>query len=72
VLEFSRHARKRMAERGITEQEVIYALDHQSADRRPGDNGGTVVVGYAGDARVLKVVLGADGEVVTVMAVGED
>jgi hypothetical protein len=61
-----------MAEREITEQEVIHALDHQSGDRRPGDNGGIVVFGYAGGRRILKVVLGVDGVVVTVMAVGED
>lgn len=63
MLNFSRHAMDRMAEREITEDEVNAALRHTSGPPQPGDNGNLVVRGYAG-GRILKVVLTSDQQVV--------
>ncbi len=69
---FSRHARKRMEERKITEDEVLTALKRRSGPPRPGDNGRLVVFGYGRGSRILKIVLTADEqEIVSVMAQGE-
>jgi len=67
------HARKRMQERKITEEEVTRALNHRTGQPRPGDNGRIVVFGYGSGSRILKIVLTADEqEIVSVMALGED
>lgn len=72
-MEFSGHARKRMSERQITEDEVVRALNHRTGPPQPGDNGRVVVFGYAGGSRILKVVLTPDEQcVVSVMARGEE
>lgn len=69
---FSRHARKRMKERKITEDEVLTALKRRSGPPRPGDNGRIVVLGYGRGSRILKIVLTADEqEIVSVMALQE-
>jgi hypothetical protein len=66
------HARNRMEERKITEDEVLAALKRRSGPARPGDNGRIVVFGYGSRSRILKVVLTADEqEIVSVMAVGD-
>ncbi|HEX4829586.1 MAG TPA: DUF4258 domain-containing protein [Trebonia sp.] len=66
------HARKRMAERKITEEEVLGALKRRTGVPRPGDSGKIVVFGYGRGSRILKVVLTADElEIVSVMALGE-
>jgi len=66
------HARKRMEERKITEDEVLAALKRRSGDPRAGDNGRIVVFGYGRESRILKMVLTADEqEIVSVMALGE-
>ena len=68
---YSAHARRRMRERNITEEEVIIALKRQSGPPAPGDNGNIVRFGHCG-SRILKVVLTADEQtVVSVMPVGE-
>lgn len=68
---YSVHASRRMRERNITEDDVVTALNHQTGPPAPGDNGHIVKFGHCG-ARILKVVLTADEQVVvTVMAVGE-
>ena len=70
---FSTHARTRMEEREITEDEVIKALNRRTGPPRPGDNGRIVVFGYGTGSRILKIVLTADEQVVvSVMAPGED
>jgi hypothetical protein len=70
--EYSTHARNRMRERNITEDDVEAALNRKSGDPQPGDKGRTVVYGYAPGQRILKIVLQPDGHSVhTVMAVGE-
>jgi Domain of unknown function (DUF4258) len=69
---FLPHARKRMNERKITEEEVLAALKRRTGPPRPGDNGRIVVFGYGSGSRILKVVLTADEqEIVSVMALGE-
>jgi hypothetical protein len=66
------HARKRMEERKITEDEVLTALKRRAGRSRPGDNGRIVVFGYGGGSHILKIVLTADEqEIVSVMALGE-
>jgi len=69
---YSAHARKRMKERNITEDEVNTALKRQSGPPAPGDNGNIVRFGHCG-SRILKIVLSADEQtVVSVMTVGEE
>lgn len=70
--DYNPHARKRMAERDITEADVEAALKRSSGRPLPGDKGRTVVYGYAPGQRILKIVLESDGQTVhSVMAVGE-
>lgn len=67
------HARRRMQERKITEEEVLNALKRRTGPPRPGDNGRIVVFGYGRGSRILKVVLTPDEqEIVSVMALGEE
>ncbi len=67
------HARRRMNERKITEDEVLRALNRRTGPPRPGDNGRIVVFGYGNGSRILKIVLTADEqEIVSVMALGEE
>jgi len=69
---FSQHARKRMEERKIAEDEVLRALKRRTGPPRPGDNGRLVVFGYGRGSRILKIVLTADEQViVSVMAQDE-
>ncbi len=69
---FSSHARRRMEEREISEDEVRSALNRRCGQPRPGDNGRIVVLGYGRGSRILKIVLTADEQViVSVMALGE-
>jgi hypothetical protein len=69
---FWSHARKRMDDRKISEDEVVAALKRRIGLPRPGDNGRVVVFGYGGGSRILKIVLTADEqEIVSVMALGE-
>jgi hypothetical protein len=69
---FSSHARKRMQEREIREDEVLAALNRRCGQPRPGDTGRIVVLGYGRGSRILKIVLTADEQiVVSVMALGE-
>jgi hypothetical protein len=69
---FWHHARQRMNERRITEDEVLAALNRRTGPPRPGDNGRIVVFGYGAGSRILKIVLTADeAEIISVMAVGE-
>jgi Domain of unknown function (DUF4258) len=70
--EFSDHARQRMTERNITEEDVESALRRRTGPLAPGDNGRVVVFGYAPGQRILKVVLTADEQtVVSVMPAGQ-
>lgn len=72
MLGYSHHARRRMEQRDITEEEVQHAISHPTGPAQPANNGGIVIYGYAFGSRILKVVLSADKQVViSVMAVGE-
>jgi Domain of unknown function (DUF4258) len=69
---YSQHARERMTEREITEDEVINALNRTTGPPQPGDNGRIVVFGYGTGSRILKIVLTSDRQtIVSVMPVGE-
>jgi hypothetical protein len=71
-VQYSDHARRRMAQRGITEADVAAALKRSCGQPQAGDNGNMVVFGYAPGQRILKVVLSPDMKtVVSVMARGE-
>jgi hypothetical protein len=54
LISYSRHARKRMEERGITEEDVRRALDRQTGDR-PGEPGTMWIEGFAVGGRILSV-----------------
>jgi hypothetical protein len=71
MISYSTHARKRMAERGITEADVESAMRRRIGLPLPGDNGRVIVIGYGPGQRILKVVLTADEQVVvSVMPAG--
>lgn len=60
MLEYSRHAEDRLAERGISRQDVEHAFAHQLGSPEPGNRPGNIVVTGtlpAGGSR-LKIVLG--------------
>jgi Domain of unknown function (DUF4258) len=66
--EYSRHAKDRMTERGITDAHVRAALKRRLGPPQPGDNGNIVVLGYGSGSRILKVVLSPDqATIVSVM-----
>jgi hypothetical protein len=57
--QFSRHARDRMAERHITEQDVVDALANQLPPPLPGNQPTTLVVLGAVRGGILKLVVEA-------------
>ena len=72
MLSYSVHARRRMAERAITTEEVTTALNRQSGPPVPGNGGHIVRFGYSG-ARILKIVLSEDEQtIVSVMWAGHE
>jgi hypothetical protein len=54
ALEFDPHARKRMAVRGVTEEDVDLALRHQIRTR-PGEPGSIWIDGYGVGQRIIPV-----------------
>lgn len=58
-LRFSEHARRRMEQRGVTEEDVGWALKRE-VDRHPADNGTVWVHGRPGGNRILKVLVPLD------------
>ncbi|HEY5360306.1 MAG TPA: DUF4258 domain-containing protein [Streptosporangiaceae bacterium] len=62
--EWSDHARDRMEERDITDEDVAQALKRRSGQPRPGNNGNIVVLGYGRRGRILRVVLTPDQQVI--------
>lgn len=52
---FTDHARRKMGERAITEQDVEMALNHPIGNPSPGDPGKIVVQGHAAGGRILNV-----------------
>jgi len=68
----SDHARRRMAERRITQANIDAALRRTTGPPRPGDSGNIVVFGYGEAGRILKVVLTSDRQVVVSVMWVED
>lgn len=67
--EYSRHARRRMQQRQITELDVEQALRQRVGNPRPGQPGTIWIRGYAIGGRILKVcVRTADHEYVVTAA----
>lgn len=66
--DLSKHARDRMAERGITDADVRSALNRRSGQPRIGSNGAIVVFGYASGGRILKLVLTPNQEEIITLA----
>jgi hypothetical protein len=63
VVDITKHGRDRLAQRGISVQELEYALTHQIPGRRsPGLPGSIWVCGYATGGRILKVCVATDDE----------
>lgn len=52
---FSDHAEKKMAQRGITREDVEAALRRRVGNPSPGEPGTIWIRGYAGGSRILKV-----------------
>lgn len=69
VLDYSRHARDRMAERGITEAEVEVTLNRPVGRPEAGTSPGTIKVTGAtqGDEGALQIVVTADGQFVVTL-----
>jgi hypothetical protein len=65
-LVFTRHALQRMAERGVTREDVEQALNRQVGQTRSGRPGNLVKSGYATGGRILGVVVSAADERVVV------
>ena len=66
------HAAERMAERGITEEDLLAALAHRAGRARPASLGKIWIFGYAQRGRILKVLLTADETVVITAAWPDD
>lgn len=62
--EMSDHARDRMEERDVTDEDVHQALRRRSGQPYPGNNGNIVVLGYARGRRILRMVLTPDQQVI--------
>lgn len=65
---FSKHARDRMTDRQITDDDVQSALNRKYGEPRVGNNGAIVVLGYASRGRILKIVLTPDQEEIITLA----
>lgn len=64
----SKHAEERMADRGISEEDVRRALNRRSGKPRVASNGNIVVLGYATGGRILKIVLTPDQKEIITLA----
>jgi len=53
-MEYSHHARQQMPRRGITEEDVEWALKRPCGNR-PGEPGTVWIQGYASGGRILEV-----------------
>src|ERR1700685_1144678 len=66
--QLSNHAKERMADRDISEEDIRRALDRRAGAPRVGNNGTIVVLGYATGGRILKIVLAPDQEEIVTLA----
>jgi hypothetical protein len=62
--ELSQHALQRMRQRQIAHEDITMALKRRSGQPRPGDNGRIVILGYASQGRILRIVLTPDEQVI--------
>lgn len=68
-LRYSNHARKRMAERGIHEEDVAWALRRPAGSPEAGEPGTIWLPGYAASGRILRVcVRTTDREYIVTLA----
>lgn len=68
LAEILSYARMRMAQRGVTEADVVAALEQEVAPPRPGNRPGRLIrCGLDAGGRRLDVVLNEHGEVVNVL-----
>jgi len=56
----TRHVLERMAQRGITEEDINLALDRPTGRTQPGAPGSIWTFGHATEGRILKVCVAAD------------
>lgn len=65
----TKHVKQRCIERGITEEQVIYAVNHKIRRAPSGQFGSFYIYGYVPDGRILKVCLATDdpSRVITAM-----
>jgi Domain of unknown function (DUF4258) len=63
--ELSFHARQRMAQRNITEEDVQRAWSRRSGQPVPSDTGRVWVFGYATGGRILKMAVTPDMKTIT-------
>lgn len=59
-MELTDHVKKRMAERGITEGDIQWALRRRVGSPKPGEPGSIWVMGQASGGRILKVLVASD------------
>lgn len=57
---YAKHAEDRLAERGITHEDVEWALSHPTGPPLPGEPGSLWIRGFAAGSRILKVCVRAD------------
>lgn len=62
--ELSQHARDRMAQRGVTQEEVMAVVNRPLRGPIPGDRGNLVFEGYTRGTRVLRVITTSDRSLV--------
>jgi hypothetical protein len=65
LLRFSRHARQRLEERGVTEEQASLVVERPVGDPMPGDNGAVVYGGWVNGQNGrewLNVVIPPDDE----------
>lgn len=62
--ELSQHARDRMAQRGVTFDDVVSVVNRPLRGPLPGDGGNLVFEGYTQGARLLRVITTSDRSLV--------
>lgn len=72
MLRYSRHARERMLERGITENDVKFALSHPIGDPLPGRPGSIYIKGHATGGMIIKVCVRTTDKEYIITVVRED
>jgi hypothetical protein len=71
-IRYSDHARRRMTERGITDDDVAWALARRVGSPQPGEPGTLWIHGYASGRKILKVCVRATDEWFVITAAWAD